>query len=115
MSIETAHSAPRAPLIKGIAIEAGGYTWEMPALNMRQLREYQESLAALDMTNEYAVFETSIRAVHAALGRNYPGLSLDDTLDIVDAGNFQAVMGALRGISGLVTSGEAEARQTLTT
>lgn len=130
MSIETAHGAPRQPIIKGVEIEAGGYIWTMPPLNMRQVREYQDALKvtapdiAADATKEQALeamktaermsFDAGLNAIHAALSRNYPGLTLDDVLDIADASNFQAMLAAMNGVSGLVTSGEAPARSTLT-
>lgn len=115
MSIETAYNSPKNPIIKGIKIDAGGYVWEMPALNMRQLRDYQNELKQTDIVDEMSVFEVSIKAIQAALNRNYPALTIDDCLEIIDAGNFQTVMDALRGVSGLVSSGEAVARQTSTT
>lgn len=114
MSIETAFNSPKNPIIKGVKIDAGGYLWEMPALNLRQLREYQNELKEADITDELSIFEVSVKAIQAALSRNYPALTLDDCLEIIDAGNFQSVMAALRGASGLVSSGEAAARQILT-
>lgn len=125
MSIEIAHQSPRNPLIKGRKIEAGGYTWEMPPLNMRQLRDYTEMgqsaidpnrdpKAPLTIAEQRAVFDAGINAIYWALQRNYPSLTLDDCLDMVDASTFQPMLLIMQGVSGVVPSGEDLANLTLT-
>jgi hypothetical protein len=97
-----------------VEIEAGGYLWTMPPLNIRQMKAYQKSLQEQDPADELAIFDTGVTAIHAALTRNYPALSFDDALDMVDVRNFGPLLNAMRGISGLVAQGEAEARPTST-
>jgi hypothetical protein len=112
--IAEAHASPKQPLIPGVEIEAGGYTWTMPPLNIRQMREYQKALKVLDPADELTIFDTGATAIHQALTRNYPGLKFEDALDIIDVRNFGPLLNAMRGISGLVAQGEAEARPTST-
>ena len=114
MSIEAANQAARNPIIKGARIEAGGYVWEMPPLNMRQLREYQDAATSITPGDERALFDVSLSAIHSALTRNYPGLTLEHCLDIIDAGNFRQMISVMNGVSGVTPSGEAQAVQTLT-
>lgn len=112
--LDVVHGSVRNPIIKGATIEAGGYKWEMPPMNLRQLREYQDAIKDIKKDDELAFFTVSVKAITAALSRNYPAITVEHCLDVIDAGNFQTVLKIMNGISGVVAAGEVQAQQTLT-
>lgn len=106
ITLDVVNNSCKNPLIRGAKIEAGGYSWEMPPLNLRQLREFMEDSKAAPEGDERALFEVSLKALHAALSRNYPLITLDHCLDMIDAGNYKTVLQIMNGASGVVPAGE---------
>jgi hypothetical protein len=99
-------------MIRGISVEMAGQTFVVPPLTFRQIRELQpviQKVATIDgvPTSEHVTGIAEI--VRAALGRNYPELTTEAVEDLLDMGNFNAVLLAVLRGSGLVSEGEAEA------
>lgn len=104
-------------------ISLGAFTWDVPPLNLRQLRRltpiFGQFAAALEMdTPEQveAVFDTAIEIIVSALSRTHPEITADKLLDEVEC-SLTELTGAVRQIaemSGLkpATPGEGEAART---
>ncbi len=107
-------------MIKGIIIEMGGKEWTVPPLTIGQLRELAPELArfkldTLFLTEEgvnVEAVDAIIKIAHAALQRNYPDLSEDALVDLIDLGVMGEVAQAVFTGTGLKRSigvGEANA------
>lgn len=96
---------------KGIEIElADGVVRVAPPLNMRALMLYGDAIGKFDGSMNSECMETAVSVIHSSLVRNYPELTRDDVLDLVDVVNVGSAMQAVMGVSKLkerVESGEA--------
>lgn len=98
---------------RGIAVVLGTREYIVPSLSVRQYREHRELLSkpieAKTDSEVLDVFDRYLPLIGVALRRNYPELSDDDLLDLLDLGNFREVLAAISGASGLqaVKAGEA--------
>lgn len=87
--------------VKGIAIEMGGQEWIVPPISLRALEQLQERLAHFSGGIDPQSVALVADATHAALRRNYPDISRDDVLDMLDVANMLEVMQAVMDVSGL--------------
>lgn len=97
--------AGSTPRFEGEEIELGGEKYIVPALSLRQIRELAPKLDKLDSTEAGLPQLEQITAVvdvlHAALSRNYPEMTQDQLLDLIDLGNMSALIAAAMRTSGL--------------
>ena len=111
-NIDEIHKAGRNPPVKGVTVEMGGLEWRIAPLTLRQIDAFQEARKQANgkdgKTDEKKIFRANIDAIQGALSRNYPGIGTEDVLDLVDAGNFQAVLDAVMGASQ-ITEGNPKA------
>jgi hypothetical protein len=93
-------------MIDGQKIRMGGQEWTVPPLTLGQMKRLAPKLALLAqagapsaMTAEQidAIAET----VAVALSRNYPEMTSENVLDLLDGGNTVAVYAAVLTGSGL--------------
>lgn len=94
----------------------GGEEFLVPPLSLRSVVDLEDRVQALRNieagrpTPEQ--MNTVAEIVHAALARNYPSISVDDVGDMLDLGNFDAVLSAVLSIGGFrkepVASGEVQ-------
>lgn len=119
LSVEQVNKSPRQPQIHGIEINMGGYKWTMPAMSMRHMKVYADKEKEIrrrckddEDAEQKAYMEASLEAACAALQRNYPSMTLDMLLDLVDASNLSEVMDAMKGASGLVGKQTGASNQT---
>jgi hypothetical protein len=101
-------------LLPGITIAMGGRDWIVPPLTLGQLRRLLPKVADMgrvDMQMDDAQLGVVVEIVGAALRRNYPEITDAQIEEMLDMGNAQAVMDAVRGGSGLrqVRPGEVRA------
>ncbi|MDE2469982.1 MAG: hypothetical protein KGL35_14880 [Bradyrhizobium sp.] len=107
-------------MIRGVKIELGGETFQVPALTLEQLETFETDIAAVSETalTEVGAFAKErlaamARVVHAALSRNYPELALEDLRRLLDLRNIGPAWAAVMGVSGLMEKdtpeGEAQA------
>jgi hypothetical protein len=97
-------------MIDGVVISMGGKKWLVPPLNLKFLRKNSERLAQYQGVSAASPdsVDMALEIIQAALSRNYPEITSDVLLEIVDMGNVQQIMEAIMGISGLErVSGEA--------
>ncbi|WP_337881807.1 hypothetical protein [Chromobacterium haemolyticum] len=96
--------------VKGVPVTLGDKKYIIPPLNLGALEQLQERLAAFTGGIDAASVGTVLDAAHAALLRNYPGITRDDVAAVVDVGNMGDVMEAVMDVSGLKRKAiEAEA------
>jgi hypothetical protein len=97
--------AESSPRFEGELVELGGKEFVVPALSLRQIRELAPKLDQLDSdaAGLPSVDQISIvvDVLHAALSRNYPELTKEDLVDLIDLGNMSALIKAAMRTSGL--------------
>lgn len=82
--------------------------YQIPPLGFRALQERAADIQALSSIGAAPTMEQMSvvgRIVHAAMQRNYPAITEDEVLDMLDVGNFQRVLGAVLGMSGFQQGG----------
>lgn len=98
--------------IPGIKIQMGGKDWVVPPLTLGQLRrllpKVRQMTDVVGATMGEEQIGTVAEIVAAALSRNYPDVTEDVVLDVLDLGNAQDVLRAVLTGSGL-KPGEAVA------
>ena len=100
------------PPYDGVAVRIGDRDWIVPALSFRQLRRLQPSFQTLGRIGpamDAAQIDAVVEIAQAALSRNYPEITREQTEEMLDLGNARAVLGAIAGVSGLQPAGEAAA------
>jgi len=101
-------------MIPGIKISMGGQEWMVPPLTLGQLRKLESKIrsmteVAADARGMSAEQIDSVgEIVAAALSRNYPDMTSERVLELIDVGNARAVILAVLTGSGL-QPGEAAA------
>lgn len=101
-------------MIPGVNISMGGNDWTVPPLTLGQLRRLQDKIRAMTeighdtrgMTSEQ--IDTIAEIVATALSRNYPDMTSERVLELIDVANARAVILAVLNGSGL-QPGEAAA------
>lgn len=94
-------------IYEGESIKIGGKEYIVPGLSLGQMEEMTDKIEKLEgigdkLTKEMVQLISEI--CHAALSRNYPGLTLEEVKNILDIRNMQSVLEAVLGASGLVKS-----------
>jgi hypothetical protein len=99
-------------MIPGVVIQMGGHDWQVPPLTLGNLKQLWPKIQKMKMTTDTSAlmdqFDDVIELIEVALKRNYPDVTRDELLDLLDMGNLQAVITAVMQGSGL-KPGEAEA------
>lgn len=90
-------------MIAGIKLTMGGTEYEVPPLNFRALETLQPSIQQMGALNGFISKEQMAviaDVVLAALQRNYPEMTRERVMDMLDLGNMAAVFKAIMGASG---------------
>lgn len=99
-------------MIDGAPVKMGGKEWVVPALSFGQLRRLMpqiNSLAGFVGVPSDEQIDGMGAIIHAALSRNYPEVTLEEVIDMLDLSNAANVLMAVMGQAGLVQSGEPKA------
>lgn len=88
--------------VKGVEKDLCGTTYVIPPLNLRALNLIQDKLSAYDQATGIEQLQISVDIIHAAMIRNYPEMTKEELLDIIDLENMVDVMDAVMGNSGFV-------------
>jgi len=99
-------------MIDGVKINLGGTEYLVPPLSFKQLRNLQPKLLTLTKMGsvpDVKQLDTVTEIVFVALSRNYPELTQEQVGNLLDLGNMKLIVPAIMGVSGLVSSGEAQA------
>ncbi len=93
--------------------------YRVPPLGFRAVQELAgdiESLAKMGRRPTAAQMKVVATIVQSALARNYPKITVDEVLDMLDMGNWQPCLGAVLQIAGFekgrAETGEAPAPTT---
>ena len=92
-------------LFEGVKLRIGRGEYVVPALTVRQLKQFRPVLAGMarfqsaDPTDED--MDQVMGMVHAALSRNYPDLTVEQLGDMVDLRSLPAIVKAIAGQTGL--------------
>ena len=98
----------------GTWVKMGLEEYRIPPLGFRAIQDLQANISILQgmtgMPNE-AQMKIVADVVCAAMKRNYPDITTEAVLDMLDLGNFQPVFSAVMGASGYrkAESGEVPA------
>jgi hypothetical protein len=84
-----------ATKFKGITLSLGGQDYVVPPLNFRSLQDLQARLEQFSGGTDVASIGIVIDSLHGALQRNYPDVTRDQCVDMLD------VMQAVMDVSGL--------------
>ena len=96
-------------MIRGASVNLGGEEFVLAPLTFAQLRDgsakdiatIEDSIAKRAMfSDEY--FNAMARVVHASLSRNYPDMTFERVLSLLDLGNARDCYKAVLGLSGLL-------------
>lgn len=98
------------PKYDGTAVYMDGREWIVPALSVRQFREHHQTLSvSYNVADDYAAYlKERLPIALAAMQRNYPELTEEQLLDMLDLKTFLDVWRAIQNVSGLrsATPGE---------
>lgn len=97
--------APVAGKIPGRALNLGGVEFTLPPLNLDGVQAFeplQKRVAEVraDGAGLPELFGVVADALMLSLGRNYPDLTREEVLALLDLGNFLPAMDALAEVSG---------------
>ena len=108
--------APVPGKIPGRRINLGGVEFVMAPLNLDGVREYPTRLTAMqaikvDVDDPGPFFEAAADVLLLSLARNYPDLTRDELVALLDMGNVREASAALREVSGFLLGEAAPASQ----
>jgi hypothetical protein len=86
---------------KGISLLLGDKNYVVPPLNFRTLQSLQSRLETFSGGVDAASLDLVVDSLHGAIQRNYPEVTRDDCVDMLDLGNMEEVMQAVMDVSGL--------------
>jgi len=97
-------TATPAPRFKGQEQELGGTTYVVPPLALGALRELLpriKQITTLDGIPGVEEIDTIIDVAAAAIQRNYPAMTREELLTLIDVGNMRPLFKAIMALSGL--------------
>jgi hypothetical protein len=106
--------APVPGKIPGVPINLGGVNFVLAPLGLRLAREAAERGAKINANNptDADMFEFGAWMIHQSLLRNYPDITAEEVMALLDSANVVEASDAIAGTSGLkrVAPGEIPAR-----
>lgn len=97
-------------LIPGVIIEMGGTDYTVPPLNFAAVKKVAAKLPSLkDMKGglpDNEQIDTMVEIIHLAMKRNYPEITADELIELLDMGNVMRVIEAIMSGSGFTQQGE---------
>lgn len=93
----------------GIWVVLGGSEYQIPPLNFGAIQALQDKMKTIQGMSGVPTPEQMrvvAEVVQMAMKRNYPEITVDEIVDVLDLGNFRQVFDALLGMSGY-TKGSA--------
>lgn len=95
----------------GVWVTLGDEQYRIPPLAFRSVQDLADEVAGLANMGTRPTPEqmaTVSKIVHAALLRNYPSMPITQVDDMLDIGNYQAVLSAVLQIGGFKREGGGE-------
>lgn len=105
-------------IIEGVEITFGLKKLIIPSLTLGQLKRLRDDLAKLAAVNSDqqindATVDAMTRIVTVALRRNYPEMTEETVLEMLDLSNLAQTVQAVLGVSGLKKTATVSVDQTL--
>ena len=94
--------------VRGVKIPMNGVDYVVPPMNLKTMQMMQDQLAAYDSTTGMQQLAVAVDIIQAAMRRNYPEITKDELMEMVDLGNMVEVMDAVMGATGMVKAKAAE-------
>lgn len=88
-------------MIPGIPLVLGGTEFLVPPLSLGALELLQDRLSGFTGGMDPASIRTVVDAALMAIKRNYPEMTREQILDLLDVANMMDVFSAIMDISGL--------------
>lgn len=95
----------------GVWVVLGGDAYQIPPLNFGAIQALQDKMAVIQGMSGVPTMEQMrvvAEVVQMAMRRNYPDITTDDIIEMLDLGNFRQVFDALLGQSGYTKGGAGE-------
>jgi hypothetical protein len=100
----------------GTRINMDGKDWTVPALSVRAFRENIQTLMAATVTDPSNVgadavgkqIDDALPVLYLAFKRNYPDVTEEQFVDMLDLNSYSQVMAAVMGQSGVTTAKPGE-------
>ena len=99
---------PRADLFEGVEVSMGGRKIIIPPLSLKDVKKHSRTLnvlAQLDHSNVVAQAGAIAEVIHAAIARNYPGITVAQVEEMLDLGSLVPAIDAVMRVSGLGETG----------
>lgn len=91
-------------LLDGVLVDLGGRKFTVPPLNLKALKSLAPKIENLKVMKEIPTpeqIDDIVDILHAAFARNYPEITKEDLLDLVDLGNLLRIFPAVLTNSGM--------------
>lgn len=104
----------RIPPVKnkgGVWVVLGGDEYQIPPLNFGAIQALQDKMKVIQGMSGVPTMEQMrvvAEVVQMAMKRNYPDITVDEIVEMLDLGNFMKVFDALLGQSGYTKSNVGE-------
>jgi hypothetical protein len=89
----------------GAWVRIGDEEYRVAPLGFRALQELGDKIMSLKDMQQIPTREQMgvvIEIVHSAMQRNYPSMTAEQVIDMLDVGNFSPVLNSVMGASGFV-------------
>jgi hypothetical protein len=98
---------PERELIAGEEIKLGGETFVLPPYNLKFIvNERPGLMAKMEKAKGEAKLMVSVEMIHKALVRNYPDITVDRLMDLMDSPSIVQVMQAISRVNEFKQPGE---------
>lgn len=84
----------------------GGKNYVIPALSLRAIQQLKGKILSFQNSGPLEQVDDIADIAIAAFNRNYPEMTRDDLLDMIDMNNMQDVVMIIMGQSGLIPKKE---------
>lgn len=94
-------------LLSGVKVSMGGRDYTLPPLTLGSLKRIGNKINALsniDSVPNEEQTEAIASIVLASVNRNYPEITQDELLEMIDLGNLKEIFEAVLGVSGIKKS-----------
>jgi hypothetical protein len=91
------------PKYEGVPIWMDGKEWIIPPLSLGQFRKHHDTLTNVEATPQdwQELIASRLPIILGAVQRNYPELTEEQLLDMIDLRTYNAILGAIMHSSGM--------------
>lgn len=93
--------------VAGHSYELSGKTYVIPALSLRSVQQLKDKILGFQNGDPMSQVADIADIAIAAFNRNYPDMTRDELLDMIDMNNMPEIIMIIMGQSGLIPKKEA--------